>query len=788
MSTTQSPQRWAQVKAAFLRAAAAPAAEREALLRELCGSDAELRREVERLLACDCDEGKFHAEPSSLLGLPRFAPQRESTPETIGPYRVIRELGDGAFGVVYLAEQPRPRRLVAVKVLRTWGGSGNALRRFERESELTARLHHPCIAQVLDVGNETGPSGRPYLVMEYVDGPMITRFAADRALSVADRVRLMISVCRAVQHAHNHAIVHRDLKPSNILIQMPGSSAARTPCEDTDGSAVPSAAGPRNRSPSDDPLPKVLDFGVARLLRQGLGVAEFTVTGQLIGTLAYMSPEQARGVPTDVDTRSDIYSVGAVLYELLAGRPPIPTNHTEVPESLRAIQEDEPRRVGTLCRSCGSDLETIVHKALAKEKNRRYQSVSELADDLERFLRHEPIAARPATIAYQLRKFAGRNRAAVIAAAAVAAVSVTGAGMWWRAQAERRQDAIEIEQVAVLLDEVRDLVWPQAGTRPLREKSVNLAGPVVERFVKRHPENAAMLRTHARLLAAKASLCAEDGRAAEAAELYERARNLAERLLGSAPGDRQLMRTLAFATIRLGDLAGERSGPRASEPYYARAMEIEQHLVEAAPDDLRAADDLTWSYERLTHLAVARGAFSAAAQLCDRRVQAAEALLAKDPSRKASVYAAMCARGTCAGVRVRLGEFDTACSQYSRAVELGRQLVAGSPVEPDHVIRFLIYRAGWAEYGIRRGLLTATDIDPQDAFAAAAKLQKLEPDSAATRNAWYEAARAAVFFARAADDTEDAATAFRSWVVLWKAQRDGDRQSLELWLNEGGCR
>ncbi|MBS0198129.1 MAG: serine/threonine protein kinase [Planctomycetes bacterium] len=788
MSTTQSPQRWAQVKAVFLRAAAAPAAEREMLLRELCEGDAELRRDVERLLARDSDPGELGADPSSVLGLPRFAPQRESLPESIGPYRVIRELGDGAFGVVYLAEQPRPKRLVAVKVLRAWAGSGSSLQRFERESELTARLHHPCIAQVLDVGSEPGPSGRPYLVMEYVDGPMITRFAEGRGLSVAERVRLMISVCRAVQHAHNQAIVHRDLKPSNILIQMPGSPTSRHPGEDTDGSALPLAAGPPGRAAADDPFPKILDFGVARLLGQGSGVADCTVTGQLIGTLAYMSPEQARGVPTEVDTRSDIYSVGAVLYELLAGRPPILTNHTEVPESLRAIQEDEPRRVGTLCRGCGSDLETIVHKALAKEKNRRYQSVSELADDLERFLRHEPIAARPATIAYQLSKFAGRNRAAVIAAAIVAAVSVTGAGVWWRAQAERRQDAIEIEQVAVLLDEVRDLVWPQAGTRPLREKSVNLAGPVVERFVKRHPENTAMLRTHARLVAAKASLCAEDGRAAEAAELYERARNLAERLLGSAPGDRQLMRTLAFATIRLGDLAGERSGPRASEPYYARAMEIEQLLVEAAPDDLRAADDLTWSLERLAHLAVARGALSTAAQLCGERVRAAEALLAKDPSRKASMYAAMCASGTCAGVRVRLGELDAACSQYARAVELGRQLVAGSPVEPDHVIRFLIYRAGWAEYGTSRGLLAAADVDPQDAFVAAANLQKLEPDTAATRNAWYEAARAAVFFARAAGEPQDAAAAFRGWVALWKAQCDGDRQSLDLWLGERGCR
>ncbi|MFN0244376.1 MAG: tetratricopeptide repeat protein [Planctomycetota bacterium] len=299
-----------------------------------------------------------------------------------GEYRVIALLGEGVMGAVYEAEQKHPRRHVALKVIRPGLASSELLRRFEHEAAVLARLQHPGIAQIHEAGTFDVPGGgvQPYFAMELVRGAPLTRYASDRALDTRARLELMVKICDAVQHAHQRGIIHRDLKPANILVDELGQ-------------------------------PKILDFGVARLTDSDVQTTTMhTDVGQIIGTLPYMSPEQASGRPDELDTRSDVYALGVVCYELLAGRLPYDLHKQLLHEAVRIIREEEPSRLSSVNRSLRGDVETIVGKALEKDKSRRYQSAGELSTDIQRFLRHEAIAARPAGTWYQVAKFARRNR------------------------------------------------------------------------------------------------------------------------------------------------------------------------------------------------------------------------------------------------------------------------------------------------------------------------------------------------------------------------------------------
>ena len=329
------------------------------------------------------------------LGLVGEAPEG-SRPERISGYRILGELGRGGMGVVYEAEQESPARHVALKVLRNYPGR-DALGRFQHEAELLARLQHPGIAQVFELGTATvGGMTVPFIVMELVHGEPLDRYAASQRLDRRARLGLLTQIADAVHHAHQKGVVHRDLKPANILV---------------DGRGVP----------------RILDFGIARTIDPDLELSTLrTEAGQLVGTLSYMSPEQAAGNPREVDTRSDVYSLGVVGFQLLSGRLPHLLGDRPVLESLRAIVEEEPPRLGALDRELRGDVETIIGKALAKEKDRRYASVGELSADIRRHLDHEPISARPATAGYQLSKFVRRHRALVAGAAAVVLALVLG--------------------------------------------------------------------------------------------------------------------------------------------------------------------------------------------------------------------------------------------------------------------------------------------------------------------------------------------------------------------------
>jgi len=431
-------------------------------LRERCGGDESLLDEVRKLLRHDAQPIGFVAEKAHGGGFEMIAPELAAgndaaLPGQVGSYRILDKIGEGGKGVVYRAEQQRPRRIVALKLIRFAQTDPSTLRRFEHEAELLARLSHPGIAQVYEAGvADLGQGAQPFIAMEFVQGLNLLEFVRQRDFGVRQKLELMARVCDAVQHAHQRGVIHRDLKPANILVvenDQPDSSLGSSVERTSDsGSAKPgddfrfsgtergrsssasdgrssAAARPSPSSSSSSgragqyPLPKILDFGVARAADADVAATMHTSAGQIIGTLAYMSPEQVRGDVAAVDTRTDVYALGAVLYQVLAGRVPLMVSGVAMGEALRMIREDAPPLLGSFEGALRGDVETIVAKALEKDRERRYASASELAADLRRHLSDEPIVARPATRVYALRKFAARHKALVGAGACVVILS-----------------------------------------------------------------------------------------------------------------------------------------------------------------------------------------------------------------------------------------------------------------------------------------------------------------------------------------------------------------------------
>lgn len=391
-----------------------------AFLERACADDPIVRQEVEAMLAAD-DEDLSVAAPAwngllpTAIGSASSEQQAQSLPEQVGRYRVLRQHGRGGMGVVYEAEQESPHRRVALKVLNTGVVSAEHVARFRHEVEILGQLDHPGIARIYEAGSiEAIHGGQPYFTMEFIEGEELLDHASSQHLDDAARLRLFARICDAVQYAHQKGVIHRDLKPQNILV--------------TSSTPAPSSGATDGVTGASDTAgqPKILDFGVARTADASSDQSMLTRAGQLIGTLAYMSPEQARGDSRSLDTRSDVYSLGVVLFQLLTGKLPHELQHRSMAESVRIIQEDEPRRIAAMHDRYRGDLDAIVGRCLEKEPQRRYRSAADLAEDVRRHLRNEPIHARPPGTLELVRKFALRNRALVGGVAATFLAVIAG--------------------------------------------------------------------------------------------------------------------------------------------------------------------------------------------------------------------------------------------------------------------------------------------------------------------------------------------------------------------------
>jgi len=499
-----------------------------------------------------------------------------SLPEKIGHYAIKSRIGSGGMADVYLAMQEHPRRKVALKLMRTGIASRSALRRFEFESQILGRLHHPNIAQVYEAGtHDDGSGGVPYFAMEYIpNAKSITDYAREKKLSTKQRLDLFAKVCDAVHHGHQKAIIHRDLKPGNILVDSSGE-------------------------------PKVIDFGVARSTDSDMVVTTLqTDVGQLIGTLQYMSPEQCEADPDDLDTRSDVYALGVVLYELLCDQLPYDVTKVAVYEAARVVREELPAKLSTINRALRGDVETITLKALEKERERRYKSAEALGDDIHKFLSDEPIVARRPSTWYQLSKFSKRNKALVGGVAAVLLVSVIGTVVSFtfavgeaeqRVRAEREADnAKEINNF--LTDDLLASVAPSAesgkGKDVLMRDVLDVASDKIEEASQSGGRFADKPLIEASIRATLGETYLKLGEYPSAEPHLERASELYRRELGEEHPN------LLDSMNDLGRLYNDQGRYDEVEPLYVKTLEIRKRVLGAEhPNTLDSMNNLAILYD-----------------------------------------------------------------------------------------------------------------------------------------------------------------------------------------------
>ena len=606
-----SPERWERMKAPFHGALERPPAERDAFLAQACAGDRELLEDVRSLLRASAEAGRFLEKPAA--GPPTIdegtsgdgSDGIETSPGTIvGAYRLLEVIGRGGMGTVYRAVRVDDvyEKAVALKLVNHGMDTDFVLRRFRDERRILAQLDHPHIARLLDGG--TSPDGRPYFVMEHIEGMPLDRYAETHGLDVRRRLELFLPVCAAVQHAHGNLVVHRDLKPANILVTADGR-------------------------------PKLLDFGIAKLL-DGEASGR-TVTVMRLMTPEYASPEQVQGEP--ITTATDVYALGVVLYELLSGRRPFDLPNRTPQELARTIgQEDPPppsaRTTADRRRALHGELDNIVLTALRREPSRRYASVEQLARDVRAFLDGRPVQAQRDTFGYRAAKFVRRNRVGVAAGAAVLVSLLAGAtAATWQARVARAERARAEQRFA----DVRRLANTLIGD--------------VDDAIKDLPG-----ATRARQLVATQGL------------------EYVDRLAREAEGDVALQKELAFAYMTIGQIQGGDAGPSLGDwkgalASVGKAIALYTAPAAAAPDDLELQDRLATCHTRAGWLHVRLGDHEAGAASLTRALEIATAAAARAPENVRLLKVVIAADRQIASIRQDQGDITGALESTRRALD-----------------------------------------------------------------------------------------------------------------------
>ncbi len=677
-------ERWRRVERLYHSALELEEADRAEFLHQACGGDESIEREVISLLA-ESETADFLETPALEVAARNLAASAMSAdarrPATIGGYRIIRLLGEGGMGTVYEAEQQEPRRMVALKMIRLGLATPGRLRRFRQESQALARLQHPGIAQIYESNTaDTGFGPQPYFAMEFIRGLPLRQYAEAHQLATRQKLALMVKVCEAVHHAHQRGLIHRDLKPGNILVDEAGQ-------------------------------PKVLDFGVARVIEADSQEGEIpdtmqTGVGQIVGTLAYMSPEQVAGDPLEMDTRSDVYSLGVILHELLSGQLPYEVNHRPLPEAMCAIREEEPALLGSISRVYRGDIETLTRKALAKDKTRRYASAAEFGADIERYLNEQPIAARRPSAGYQLQKFARRHRAGVaiggLVAVALCAAMVSVAWEARIARQERDRAQQRFNDVRGLARQVifdlQNKLAAVPGTTQVRKDLVMIAINYLDALAKvgyaDRGLQGELAAAYIRIGDIQGNPNTQNlGEFPAALESYAKAERLARALTArQSSGKAQRLLGDALTAQAYGAFFANQNAKGASKAM--EALQVARERVRRDPADT----DAQLQMGAALHCAGIFGAVKDGLPYLQEAVSVFEGLLAQNPDELYQRRNTALEHKYIAGKLLSLHSPEDAFVHLKRAEELDASCVRAKPNNPEHKMDLAIDLSQWGDY------------------------------------------------------------------------------------------
>lgn len=703
-----SGEKFSRAEEIFQAVVTLPVPDRASALAAQCAGDEELRAFVEGLLRSDADGTKSFLETPALRVESSTAAQADELPRRIGRYEIIQKIGEGGMGVVYEARQENPGRTVALKVIAPGLGSRQVLRRFQLEAEILGHLQHPGIAHVYEAGvsEVQTASGftvtQPYLAMELIHGRPLLEHVNACHLGTRERIEMLARIADAVHHAHQRGVIHRDLKPANILV-----GAAETPVS----KSGETSAGTRNEAIGQ---PKILDFGVARATDSDIhAVTLQTDVGQLIGTVPYMSPEQVAGDPSQLDMRSDVYALGVILYELLAGKLPLEVRNRAIPDAVRIIREEEPSRLSSINTTFRGDIETIVQRAMEKDRDRRYQSAAELAGDLRRFLRDEPIIARRASAAYQFQKFAKRNKAMVASSAATLLALVLGViGMAWfavressqrrlaearlieaqeardaenleRQRAERRFQEVQSLARTVLFD-LYDEVQALPGATKAREQIVRTGIEYLDKLASEAGDDVGLLKGlaegYSRLASVQGMASLSNlGDTKGSLESQEKSLRIVEKLCALRPDDPESMSALG-AAHELVSIALRRVGrSQDALDHTKKHLEIAKKLVAQDPASAKYKRGLAGAYVNLGRLQASMGQLDEAIENHAKYLEYTQNLLAQKPSDIGILTNLAMINGSMGELRLVMKQYDQASAHFKEGERIARQIIAADP-------------------------------------------------------------------------------------------------------------